>query len=59
MSGRGEHAFHADGEAVGEAVERGITHIDTSNYYGPHIVNELIREAIHSRRPSGLDSRRY
>jgi pyridoxine 4-dehydrogenase len=30
-----------------EAVERGITHIDTSDYYGPHIVNELIREALH------------
>jgi pyridoxine 4-dehydrogenase len=30
-----------------EAVTRGITHIDTSDYYGPHIVNELIREALH------------
>ena len=30
-----------------EAMERGITHIDTSDYYGPHIVNELIREALH------------
>lgn len=38
------------GEAIAvlrEAVERGITHIDTSDYYGPHIVNELIREALH------------
>jgi pyridoxine 4-dehydrogenase len=30
-----------------EAVERGITHVDTSDYYGPHVVNELIREVLH------------
>jgi pyridoxine 4-dehydrogenase len=36
-----------------EAVERGITHIDTSDYYGPYIVNELIREALHPY-PKGL-----
>src|SRR5262245_14933465 len=36
-----------------EAVERGITHIDTSDYYGPHIVNELIRGALHPY-PTGL-----
>lgn len=30
-----------------EAVERGITHIDTSDYYGPAVVNEIIREALH------------
>ena len=30
-----------------EAVELGITHIDTSDYYGPHITNEIIREALH------------
>jgi pyridoxine 4-dehydrogenase len=44
------------GEAIAvlrEAVERGITHIDTSDYYGPHIVNELIREALHPY-PKGL-----
>ena len=38
------------GEAIAvvrEAVERGITHIDTSDYYGPHTVNELIRAASH------------
>ncbi|WP_144764021.1 oxidoreductase [Curtobacterium sp. 9128] len=28
-------------------VELGITHIDTSDYYGPHVTNELIREALH------------
>lgn len=30
-----------------EAVERGVTHIDTSDFYGPAVVNEIIREALH------------
>lgn len=30
-----------------EAVELGITHLDTSEAYGPHITNKLIREALH------------
>src|SRR5580692_6511544 len=30
-----------------EAVELGITHIDTSDYYGPYVTNEIIREALH------------
>jgi pyridoxine 4-dehydrogenase len=30
-----------------EAVESGIDHIDTSDFYGPHITNQLIREALH------------
>ncbi|MGW0018883.1 aldo/keto reductase family oxidoreductase [Rhodococcus sp. NPDC003382] len=29
-----------------EAVELGITHIDTSDAYGPHVTNRLIREAL-------------
>jgi aryl-alcohol dehydrogenase-like predicted oxidoreductase len=29
------------------AVEAGVNHIDTSDYYGPHVVNQLIREALH------------
>src|SRR3954449_3006628 len=29
------------------AVELGVNHIDTSDYYGPYVVNELIREALH------------
>lgn len=33
-----------------EAVELGINHIDTSDYYGPHITNQLIREALHPYR---------
>ncbi len=30
-----------------EAVGRGITHIDTADFYGPVVVNELIKEALH------------
>jgi pyridoxine 4-dehydrogenase len=29
-----------------EAVASGVNHIDTSDYYGPHVVNEIIREAL-------------
>src|SRR6476646_9361116 len=29
------------------AVSSGVNHIDTSDYYGPHITNQLIREALH------------
>jgi aryl-alcohol dehydrogenase-like predicted oxidoreductase len=30
-----------------EAIARGVNHIDTSDYYGPHVTNRLIREALH------------
>ena len=30
-----------------EAVELGITHIDTADAYGPHVTNQLIHEALH------------
>lgn len=30
-----------------EAIELGITHIDTSDYYGPHVTNQIIKEALH------------
>jgi aryl-alcohol dehydrogenase-like predicted oxidoreductase len=30
-----------------EAVARGVDHIDTSDFYGPHVTNEIIREALH------------
>jgi aryl-alcohol dehydrogenase-like predicted oxidoreductase len=30
-----------------EAVARGVTHIDTSDFYGPHVTNQIIREALH------------
>ena len=29
-----------------EAVASGVNHIDTSDFYGPHITNQLIREAL-------------
>jgi pyridoxine 4-dehydrogenase len=32
------------------AVEAGVTHIDTSDYYGPTVVNQLIKEALHPYR---------
>lgn len=35
------------------AVELGVDHIDTSQYYGPDVVNELIHEALHPY-PEGL-----
>ena len=35
------------------AVELGVDHIDTSDYYGPHVVNEIVREALHPY-PDGL-----
>jgi len=30
-----------------EAIKSGVDHIDTSDYYGPHVTNQLIREALH------------
>ena len=30
-----------------EAVAAGVDHIDTSDFYGPHVVNQIIREALH------------
>jgi pyridoxine 4-dehydrogenase len=36
-----------------EAVAAGVDHIDTSDYYGPHITNQIIRKALHPY-PAGL-----
>ena len=33
-----------------EAVASGVDHIDTSDFYGPHVTNQLIREAFHPYR---------
>ena len=33
-----------------EAVEQGVDHIDTSDFYGPHVTNQVIREALHPYR---------
>jgi aryl-alcohol dehydrogenase-like predicted oxidoreductase len=30
-----------------EAIAAGVNHIDTSDYYGPHVTNQLIKEALH------------
>jgi pyridoxine 4-dehydrogenase len=32
------------------AVELGVNHIDTSDFYGPHVTNQIIREALHPYR---------
>ena len=34
-----------------DAVESGVDHIDTAQFYGPNVVNELIREALHPYPP--------
>jgi pyridoxine 4-dehydrogenase len=49
----GPHVFgpprdHDEAVAVLRTVaELGITHIDTADFYGPHVTNQLIREALH------------
>src|ERR1700760_2291465 len=30
-----------------DAVAQGVNHIDTSDYYGPYVTNQIIREALH------------
>ena len=45
---------HAEALAVlRHAVAAGVNHIDTSDFYGPHVTNQLIREALHPY-PDGL-----
>jgi pyridoxine 4-dehydrogenase len=36
-----------------EAVKSGVNHIDTSDYYGPHVTNQIIKQALHPY-PDGL-----
>jgi pyridoxine 4-dehydrogenase len=36
-----------------EAIEFGVNHIDTSDYYGPHVTNQIIKQALHPY-PDGL-----
>jgi pyridoxine 4-dehydrogenase len=36
-----------------EAVKSGVNHIDTSDYYGPHVTNQIIKQALHPY-PHGL-----
>ncbi len=37
-------------QVLREAVESGVNHIDTSDFYGPHVTNQVIREALHPYR---------
>jgi pyridoxine 4-dehydrogenase len=30
-----------------EAVKSGVNHIDTSDFYGPHVTNQIIKQALH------------
>ncbi|WP_250494510.1 aldo/keto reductase family oxidoreductase [Caballeronia sp. GAWG1-1] len=52
----GPHVFgppkdHDEAIAVlREAIDSGITHLDTSDFYGPHVTNRLIREALYPYR---------
>jgi pyridoxine 4-dehydrogenase len=49
----GPHVFGppADRDAaiavLREAIELGINHIDTADFYGPHVTNQIIKEALH------------
>ena len=36
-----------------EAVKAGVNHIDTSDFYGPHVTNQIIKQALHPY-PDGL-----
>jgi pyridoxine 4-dehydrogenase len=51
LAGRGVFGPPKDHEAalavLRLAVQSGVDHIDTSDYYGPHITNQLIRDALH------------
>ena len=51
LSGPGIYGPPADPAAavavLKEAIALGVNHIDTSDYYGPHLTNLLIREALH------------
>lgn len=57
LAGPGVFGPHADPEAcravLRRAVELGVDHIDTAQFYGPDVVNDLIREALHPY-PEGL-----
>ena len=38
---------HAAIAVLREALANGVNHIDTSDFYGPHVTNQIIREALH------------
>src|SRR5262249_39598191 len=37
-------------QVLRSAVEAGVNHIDTSDYYGPHVTNQIIKQALHPYR---------
>lgn len=49
----GPHVFGPPADRTGAvtvlqaAIEAGVNHIDTSDFYGPHVTNEIIREALY------------
>jgi pyridoxine 4-dehydrogenase len=57
LAGPGVYGPPKDGAAaiavLREAVAAGVNHIDTSDFYGPHVVNQIIRKALHPY-PAGL-----
>jgi pyridoxine 4-dehydrogenase len=50
LAGRGVFGPPKDHDAalalLGEAVASGVNHIDTADFYGPHVTNQIIREAL-------------
>lgn len=52
----GPHVFGPPADKAGAlavlrtAVESGVNHVDTADFYGPHVTNQLIREALHPYR---------
>ncbi|HET7457356.1 MAG TPA: oxidoreductase [Gemmatimonadaceae bacterium] len=57
LAGRGVWGPPRDPDAavavLREAIASGVDHIDTSDYYGPHVTNQIIRRALHPY-PDGL-----
>ncbi len=51
LAGRGVFGPPKDRDAalsvLREAVASGVNHIDTADFYGPHVTNQIIREALH------------
>ncbi|QET00764.1 aldo/keto reductase family oxidoreductase [Cupriavidus pauculus] len=54
LAGPGVFGPPRDGNAalavLREAIALGVNHIDTSDFYGPHITNQIIRQALHPYR---------
>jgi len=44
---KGSSPPNAEIAVLREAVESGVNHIDTSDFYGPHVTNQIIKQALH------------